>query len=106
MTNFIGDDLIDIYTINRPIGAENITIIKDVISVGSSLVYTKDNPTYPWKISILRTDSKKLDYQNETNRAIYYLHTDGTTVVRRTCIGSLNLATHRQVVPDVEVTED
>ena len=97
MTNvFKGDDLVDIITVNRPTGADEIEIVKDEVQVGS-LLFVEENPIFPYTITIDRNKSKLLDYQNEVYRRIYF--NNGST--RRTCVGTLTLKANKQVVQDV-----
>jgi len=99
MTNlFKGDDLVDIITVNRPIGADDLVITKCEVQVGS-LLFTENNPQFPYKISILRDKSPKLDYQNPIYMRIYF--NGGQT--RRTCIGTLTLNANKQVVSDEQL---
>lgn len=96
MTNlFKGDDLIDIITVNRPIGTDSLIITKCEVQVGD-LLFVENEPIFPYKISIDRTKSKTLNYQNKIYMRIYY--NNGT--IRRTCIGTLTLAVNEQVVRD------
>ena len=101
ITNFRGDDLVDIINVNRPTGADDLTIIKAEVQVGNLPPFVKENPVFPYTISIWRDQSARLSADNPIYLRIYYMNTDYNVEVRQTCLGSLNLKTVPQVVKDV-----
>ena len=98
---FQGDDLVDIIKVNRPENTAGLTITKAELQIGDLEPFVNVNPTFPYTVSIMRNLSIKLAYTNPIYLRIYYLGTDGNTVVRTTCLGSLNLNVNAQVVRDV-----
>ncbi len=94
---FKGDDLVDVITVNRPKGAEDLEITRAELQVGP-LTFVKDNPIFPYKVSILRNKSMFLDFKNPIYLRLYY--NSGSEVYRTTCLGSLNLTAYAQVVGD------
>lgn len=91
-----GDDLIDIITVNAPTTDLLITISKDEIQIGD-LLFVKENPIFPYTISISREQSKTLNYHNPVYRRVYW----DNNSIRRTCEGTLTLSVNNQVVKDV-----
>ena len=93
---FMGDDLVDVITVNRPTNTADLTITKCEVQVGN-LLFTEENPVFPYNITIDRTKSVLLTFQNPIYMRIYF--DNGNT--RRTCIGTLTLMAQKQVVQDV-----
>ena len=96
---FMGDDLVDIITVNRPSNTDDLTITRCEVQVGN-LLYVEENPTFPYNITIDRTKSVQLSYQNPIYMRIYY----DNGAIRRTCVGTLTLSALKQVVQDVQLS--
>lgn len=94
---FKGDDLVDVITVNVPKGAEELDIVKAELQVGP-LLFVKENPVFPYTVSILRDKSKFLEYVNPIYLRLYY--NNGSETYRTTCLGSLKLLACAQVVQD------
>ena len=97
---FRGDDLIDVITVDLKNNEEK-TITKAELQVGV-LTIVNDNPVFPYKVSILRDKSVKLECNSPVYLRVYYLSDDGTETYRQTCLGTLNLKVNPQVVQDVQ----
>ena len=103
---FQGDDLVDVIKVNQPKNTEYLTITKAELQVGNLEPFVTENPTFPYTVSIMRNDSVKLSYANPIYLRIYYQDPNGDTVIRKTCIGSLNMKVNAQVVRDFQPTPE
>lgn len=97
---FQGDDLVDVITVNRPENSDDITITKAELQVGTLPVFVKNNPVFPYSVSIMRNQSVLLAYKNPIYLRITYTDTNGNENVRQTCLGTLTMTVNAQVVRD------
>ena len=102
---FKGDDLIDVIQINRPSNTDDLTITQAILMIGP-LRFEKNNPVFPYYVSIMREDSAQLDYDNPVYLGIVYTDTQGHTNVRQTCIGNLTLNANAQEINWQEQTNE
>lgn len=106
---FKGDDLIDLITINRPNGTDDIEIVKQVVQINKNpdLTFEKENPVYPYKISVLRDKSGGLDMENSISSMIYFnAAVDGEPyVAHRTLKGKLSFSANKKIVIELEEPE-
>lgn len=96
-----GDDLINIMTvtITSADGGELPEISAVDLKIGS-LKKHFDNPTNPFSVNIMREESIKLGTINQVYACIWYYDiVDGVrTLLKKTCEGTLTLATKPEVI--------
>ncbi len=102
-----GDNAPHFITIEKPDNTDDITIKKGVLVISGLPPFVKENPVYPYDISLTREQTQSLMVNNKGKYVIYYnMEIDGEIVeIKTTCEGWFEFDTKPQVLGEAVQNE-